>query len=103
MSARRRTSFISIATAVTMVAQTWGRWAAMASNTGRLSVAVVAVFVFFVFWAAVAAHPWKSASPDPRLQVIAIRRQALAQESVLVNKLIAAHAAAVKNASAAKA
>jgi hypothetical protein len=75
----------------------------MASTTGRLTVAVVAVFVFFVFWAALAAHPWKSASPDPRLQAIAARRQALVRESALVNRLVAAHAAAVRSASAAKA
>ena len=75
----------------------------MTSTTGRLSVVIVAIFVFFVVWAAIAAHPWKSASTDPRLQAIAVRRQALVRETALVNKLVAVHAAAVKSASAAAA
>jgi hypothetical protein len=75
----------------------------MASHVGRLYAIALALFVFFVVWATVAAKPWKSAAPDPRLQAIALRRQALKQETSLVNQLLAMRAKASAAAPAASA
>lgn len=64
----------------------------MTSHVGRLYAMAIAVFVFFVIWAAVAAKPWKTAAPDPRLQQIALRQQALKHETALVNQILALRA-----------
>jgi hypothetical protein len=71
----------------------------MTSHLGRLYAATVAILAFFVVWAAVAARPWKTATPDPRLQQLALRRQALARETALVNQVLALRAKAARNAS----
>jgi hypothetical protein len=73
----------------------------MTSHVGRLYVATIAIVVFFLVWAAVAARPWKTAAPDPRLQQLALRQQALKRETKLVNQVLALRAkAAATNASA---
>jgi hypothetical protein len=64
----------------------------MTSHVGRLYAAAIAILVFFVVWAAVASRPWKSAAPDPRLQQIALRQQALRRETALVNQVLALRA-----------
>jgi hypothetical protein len=61
----------------------------MTSHIGRLYVATIAILVFFVVWATVAARPWKTAAPDPRLQQLALRPQALKRETTLVNQILA--------------
>lgn len=66
----------------------------MTSHVGRLYVAAIAILVFFVLWAAVAARPWKTAAPDPRLQQLALRQQALKRETALVNQVLALRAKA---------
>jgi hypothetical protein len=75
----------------------------MTSNVGRLYAATIAVLVFFVIWAAVAARPWKTAAPDPRLQQLALRQQALSRETALVNQILALKAKARHSAAAATA
>lgn len=66
----------------------------MASHVGRLYAAAIAILVFFVVWASVAARPWKTATPDPRLQQLALRQQALKRETALVNQVLALKAKA---------
>jgi len=76
----------------------------MTSQVGRLYAAAIAILVFFVIWATVSARPWKTAAPDPRLQQLALRRQALKRETTLVNQVLAlrAKAAASTSSTAAK-
>jgi hypothetical protein len=66
----------------------------MTSHVGRLYVAAITTLVFFVLWAAVAAKPWKATTPDPRLQQLALRQQALRRETALVNQVLALKAKA---------
>jgi len=66
----------------------------MTSHVGRLYAAAIAILVFFVLWAALAARPWKTAAPDPRLQQLALRQQALKRETALVNQVLALRARA---------
>jgi hypothetical protein len=75
----------------------------MTSHVGRLYVAAIAILVFFVVWAAVAAKPWRSTAPDPRLQQLALRQQALKRETALVNQVLALQARAHTTAPAAAA
>lgn len=72
----------------------------MTSHLGRLYAAAIAILLFFVLWAAVAARPWKTAAPDPRLQQLALREQALKRETTLVNQVLALRAKAAPVASA---
>lgn len=62
----------------------------MASHHGRLYGLALALVVFFLAWAVVAAHPWATASPDPRLQALAVREAQLRREAKLVGKVVAA-------------
>lgn len=61
----------------------------MTSHQGRLYVLALGLVVFFVSWAVVAAHPWASATPDPRLRGLAVREAQLRQEAKLVQKVVA--------------
>jgi hypothetical protein len=70
----------------------------MTSHTGRLYALALALVVFFVAWAAVAAHPWAKAAPDPRLQALAAREARLRQEAKLVNRVVADRWAAYRSA-----
>ena len=71
----------------------------MTSPVGRLYAATIAMLVFFVVWAAVAARPWKTAAPDPRLQQLALRQQALKREAALVNQVLALRAKTARDTS----
>jgi hypothetical protein len=62
----------------------------MTSHQGRLYVVALGVVVFFLSWAVVAAHPWVSAAPDPRLRGLAVREAQLRQEAKQVGKVVAA-------------
>jgi hypothetical protein len=83
----------------------------MTSHVGRLYAAAAAVLAFFVLWAAIAAHPWRTSSADPRLTALAKREQLLRREAALVREIVtkralvarAAARAAVANAAAANA
>jgi hypothetical protein len=61
----------------------------MTSHQGRLYVLALALVVFFLAWAVVAAHPWATASADPRLRVLAVREAQLRHEAKLVQKVVA--------------
>src|SRR6266496_1115480 len=63
--------------------------AAMTSHQGRLYTLALALVVFFLAWAVVAAHPWATASADPRLSALAIREAQLRHEARLVQKVVA--------------
>jgi hypothetical protein len=61
----------------------------MTSHTGRLYSLAIALVVFFLAWAVVAARPWATAAPDPRLQALTARQAQLRQEAKLVNQVVA--------------
>jgi hypothetical protein len=60
------------------------------SHHGRLYTLALALVVFFLAWAVVAAHPWATASADPRLRVLAVREAQLRHQAKLVQKVLAA-------------
>jgi hypothetical protein len=62
----------------------------MVSHHGRLYALALGLVVFFLAWAVVAAHPWATASGDPRLNALAIREAQLRHEAKLVQKVVAA-------------
>jgi hypothetical protein len=62
----------------------------MTSHQGRLYTLALALVVFFLAWAVIAAHPWASASADPRLRTLAIREAQIQHEAKLVRKVVAA-------------
>jgi hypothetical protein len=62
----------------------------MTSQHGRLYVLALGLVSFFLAWAVVAAHPWATASADPRLRTLAIRQAQLQHEARLVRKVVAA-------------
>ena len=64
--------------------------AEMTSHHGRLYALTLGLVVFFLAWAVIAAHPWATASPDPRLRALAIRQAQLQREAKLVRKVVAA-------------
>lgn len=60
----------------------------MTDTSHRIYAVVIAVVIFFVSWAAVAAKPWATATPDPRLAAIAQREQRLRGDAQLVQKVV---------------
>jgi len=64
--------------------------AEMTSHHGRLYALTLGLVVFFLAWAVIAAHPWATASPDPRLRALAIRQAQLQREAKLVRQVVAA-------------
>lgn len=61
----------------------------MTSHTGRLYALAVALVAFFLAWAVIAAHPWATATADPRLQALAARETQLRSEAKLVGQVVA--------------
>jgi hypothetical protein len=61
----------------------------MTSHQGRLYGLALGLVVFFLAWAVVAAHPWATASADPRLHALAVREAQLRHEARLVRKVVA--------------
>lgn len=61
----------------------------MISHHGRLYGLALALVVFFLAWAVIAAHPWTTASADPRLRALALREAQLQREAKLVRKVVA--------------
>lgn len=49
------------------------------TSAGRAYVVAATLFVFFVLWAAIAASPWRSARPDPRVAALTAREASLRQ------------------------
>lgn len=59
------------------------------TDTGHRTYAVVlAIVVFFVSWAAVAAKPWATTKPDPRLALLAQRERQLRADAKLVQQVV---------------
>ena len=73
----------------------------MISHHGRLYALALALVVFFLAWAVVAARPWATASPDPRLRALAVRQAQIARVKAATAAAAAATAAAPVAASAA--
>ena len=70
----------------------------MTDRFTRLSTLVVAVLVFVVAWAAVAAKPWATAKPDPRLAALAQRERLLRADAKRVRQIVAKRSAAYQSA-----
>jgi hypothetical protein len=62
----------------------------MTSHHGRLYALALALVVFFLAWAVIAAHPWATATADPRLRALAVREAQLQRQAKLVQKVVAA-------------
>lgn len=60
----------------------------MTDTSHRTYAVVIALVVFFVTWAAVAARPWATTSPDPRLAALAQREQRLRADATLVKSIV---------------
>ncbi|HSC92864.1 MAG TPA: hypothetical protein VLB86_14525 [Gaiellaceae bacterium] len=74
----------------------------MTDRVVRLQVLVVAVAVFLVLWAAVAARPWTTPKPDPRVEQLAAREARLERESLRVQRLVEQRWADYRSALAAR-
>jgi hypothetical protein len=61
----------------------------MTSHTARLYSVALALVFFFLAWAVIAARPWATAKPDPRLAALAAREARLRHDSVLVRRIVA--------------
>lgn len=70
----------------------------MTDTSHRLYAVVIAVVVFFLSWAAVAAKPWATAKPDPRLAALAQREQRLRSDAKLVRQVVDARMTAYRMA-----
>jgi hypothetical protein len=68
----------------------------MTDTSHRLYAVVIAVVVFFTSWAAVAAKPWATAKPDPRLAALAQREQRLRADAKLVQQVVDSRTAAYR-------
>lgn len=68
----------------------------MTSHQGRLYALTLALVVFFLAWAVIAAHPFSTASADPRLRTLAVREAQLRREAKLVGRVVAARWAAYR-------
>jgi hypothetical protein len=64
----------------------------MTNHAGRLYTLALGLVVFFLVWAAVAARPWATATPDPRLKTLAAREAQLRHEATLVSQIVAQRA-----------
>jgi hypothetical protein len=62
----------------------------MTSHPGRLYALALSLLVFFLAWAVVSAHPWTTASADPRLRALGIRETQLRHEARVVRQVVAA-------------
>ena len=60
----------------------------MTDSSHRLYAVAIAVVVFFVSWATVAAKPWATAKPDPRLAALTQREQRLRSDAKLVQQVV---------------
>lgn len=60
----------------------------MTESIARLYALAAMLAVFLVTWAAVAAHPWGSVSPNPRIASLDAREQRLRRESAQVRTLV---------------
>lgn len=66
----------------------------MTDRSHRTYAVVLALLVFLLSWAAVAAKPWATAKPDPRITALAQREQRLRADAKLVEQVVAQRMAA---------
>jgi hypothetical protein len=66
----------------------------MTDHVVRLYALAAALLALFLPWAAIAAHPWKHASPGPSSPALAQYEQRLRRDAALVAQLTARRAAA---------
>ncbi len=66
----------------------------MTNHVLRLYTASAAIIVFFVAWAGIAARPWVTPAPDPRVAALGQRQQRLQRDAKLVQLIVARRAAA---------
>ncbi len=66
----------------------------MTDRSHRTYAVVLALLVFLLTWAAVAAKPWATAKPDPRITALAQREQRLRADAKLVEQVVAQRMAA---------
>jgi len=62
----------------------------MTSHHARLYGLALALVVFFLGWAVVAAHPWATQAPDPRLKTLGKREAQLRRDAQAVRRIVAA-------------
>lgn len=60
----------------------------MTDTSHRTYAVVIAAVIFFVSWATVAAKPWATTKPDPRLAALAQREQRLRADAKLVQRAV---------------
>ena len=61
----------------------------MTSHHGRFYGLALSLVAFFLAWAVVAAHPWATTTPDPRLRALGVREAQLRHEARVVRKVVA--------------
>ena len=66
----------------------------MTDHVARLYTLAAAMLTLFLSWAAIAAHPWKHASPATTSPSLARYEQRLRRDAALVAQLTARRAAA---------
>ena len=64
----------------------------------RIYAVVLALAVFLVSWAAIAARPWATPKPDPRLAALATREHRLRADATLVQQVVDRRMAAYRAA-----
>jgi len=60
----------------------------MTDTSHRTYAVAIALVVFFLTWAAVAARPWATPKPDPRVAALAQREVRLRADAKLVQQVI---------------
>jgi hypothetical protein len=74
----------------------------MTSHIGRLYALAGTLLCFFLAWALISAHPWRTASSDPRLLALAQREQRLRADAAVVRRVVARRQLAYREALAAR-
>jgi hypothetical protein len=70
----------------------------MTDTSHRTYAVAIALVVFFLSWAAIAADPWATPKPDPRLVALQAREQRLRVDAKVVARVVAARSAAYQTA-----
>jgi hypothetical protein len=68
----------------------------MTDTSHRTYAVVLAALVFFVSWATIAARPWATPKPDPRLAALSQREQRLRADAKIVRQVVDARLAAYR-------